>query len=321
MKKILRLFIIMSLSLLSACSSAQQKTKEQHTSLQTDNLLVDAKELMPPRCSRGYVTEVEMPNPAELIDAPRTYSIHVIAQNNSNFIVQYTAYPPRPNSIRPRLKFHAGSIKQFDYIEACGTQLEGSLKNILVKHQNHYIKTHKSKIYLVVRHAERADSSANTNLSNAGINRAHTLATLASHYAVSSVYTTDFCRTAQTVQPSAVRLNLDLFAQRHANSLVNLNNCTPEIIPNVQALPQTVLNSSQLADYIRSHPAPNTVLIAGHSNSVPSIVKALSGQSPCPGILSGSIENCHIPENQFNHLFLIIQHTDAGFTHLKHQLY
>ena len=57
--------------------------------------------------------------------------------------------------------------------------------------------------FLIVRHAERADASANTNLSQPGVERAAALAEVAREAGVTAVYSTDYCRTAQTAQPSS----------------------------------------------------------------------------------------------------------------------
>ena len=112
---------------------------------------------------------------------------------------------------------------------------------------------------LVVRHAEKAtDDPTDPNLSEAGRQRAQDLVNAAAAAEVSAIYTTQYKRTQQTAQPLADRLHL---------TLTKLE-VTKENSAGYGAL---------LAKELRTKHAGHTVLVVGHSNSVPQIVEALSG--------------------------------------------
>ena len=111
----------------------------------------------------------------------------------------------------------------------------------------------------VVRHAERADGGAGSMnaqtdppLSAAGEARAQKLAAMLADADIRGIYTSEFVRTKQTAQPLSVKLNVPVTASPSAN---------------VDAL---------VARVKREHP-DDIVLIVGHSNTIPAIVKALGG--------------------------------------------
>lgn len=119
-----------------------------------------------------------------------------------------------------------------------------------------------AQMVILVRHAERADGGAaavgatmqgnpDPELSAAGKARAQKLAAMLKDAGVSAIYTTQYIRTKDTAKPLADLLKL-----------------TPE-----------VLQSRDQAGLIAKIKAlPNAVvLVVGHSNSVPAIIKALGG--------------------------------------------
>lgn len=106
----------------------------------------------------------------------------------------------------------------------------------------------------VVRHAEKADQSADTVLSAAGHARARALAALLSQAGVTAIYATQYQRTVQTVQPLADVLKLK-----------------------VERLPADDIKG--LVARLRSRHASDVVLVAGHSNTVPEILRALGHQA------------------------------------------
>jgi broad specificity phosphatase PhoE len=110
---------------------------------------------------------------------------------------------------------------------------------------------------VVVRHAEKATAERDTELSEAGWARARALAAALEHAGVDAVIATERRRTQQTAQPLAERLGL-----------------TPEVVGfdgGAEASARSV------ADRIRAQHAGRTVLVVGHSNTVPLIVAALGG--------------------------------------------
>ncbi|MGQ4275622.1 SixA phosphatase family protein [Pseudidiomarina sp. E22-M8] len=101
---------------------------------------------------------------------------------------------------------------------------------------------------IVVRHAEKAVAESDPPLSEKGQCRAQALAELLSKVKISAIYSTAYKRTEQTVQPLAEQLGLEVETYG-AGGGANL--------------------AGQLRD------AQQTVLVVGHSNTVPAIVRAL----------------------------------------------
>jgi broad specificity phosphatase PhoE len=117
-------------------------------------------------------------------------------------------------------------------------------------------------VVLVVRHAEKvADGSADPELSEAGQKRAQALADVAEEAGVVAVYTTQFKRTRETARPLAERLKI------------------PAVV--VEATRENArTHPAALAKQILAKHAGQTVLVVGHSNTVPLIVEALGGRRP-----------------------------------------
>ena len=111
---------------------------------------------------------------------------------------------------------------------------------------------------ILVRHAEKAAApAADPPLTPEGEARARDLWTAVKDAGVNAIISTQFLRTKGTVQPTAAALRL-----------------TPEIISAGGA------NHAQVvADAIKKH-AGHTVLVVGHSNTVPGIIGALGAAKP-----------------------------------------
>ncbi|MEP7384009.1 MAG: phosphoglycerate mutase family protein [Gemmatimonadota bacterium] len=112
-------------------------------------------------------------------------------------------------------------------------------------------------VVLVVRHAEKAGTSGDVPLSEAGEARARALVDIGRAAGVSAVVTTQFQRTRQTAAPLAQALGI-----------------TPEVLGIRGGVPE---HGKEIADSIRSRFSGRTVLVVGHSNTVPAIVHALGG--------------------------------------------
>ena len=113
-----------------------------------------------------------------------------------------------------------------------------------------------STVVLIVRHAERAPGSGDVPISDAGQARAQALAEVGRVAGVSAVITTQFQRTQQTAAPLATALGL-----------------TPAV---VAAQADAAKHAADVAAAVRAQ-AGKTVLVVGHSNTVPAIVAALGG--------------------------------------------
>ncbi len=122
---------------------------------------------------------------------------------------------------------------------------------------------------IVVRHAEKEKTGADPALSSQGLLRARNLAKMLSSMTIDACFATEYRRTLETVTPAAKEggVTITRVPARQLNDLV-----------------------AQL-DALES---PSLALVAGHSNTVPRILKAL-----------GCSENVTLDESEYGDLFLI----------------
>jgi phosphohistidine phosphatase SixA len=127
---------------------------------------------------------------------------------------------------------------------------------------------------VLVRHAERADTAsgggpamgADPDLSKAGRTRAASLANVLKDANITEIYATEFKRTQQTAAPTAKALGL-----------------TIKTVPSK--------NTADLVKQIES--AKGNVLVVGHSNTVPDVIKGLGVSSP-PTIGEADFDNLFV---------------------------
>jgi len=112
---------------------------------------------------------------------------------------------------------------------------------------------------VLVRHAEKTSEGLNPPLSEAGAARAVALRETLKDVPVSAIYVTPFIRTRDTAAPTATALGVEP---------VVLDASTP---------------ADEIADRILREETGKTVLVVGHSNTVPDIIAAL-GVDPAPSI-------------------------------------
>jgi 2,3-bisphosphoglycerate-dependent phosphoglycerate mutase len=116
---------------------------------------------------------------------------------------------------------------------------------------------------IFVRHAERADGGAGASnsmtgapadpsLSEAGAARATRLAALLADAGIKGIYTSEFKRTQETARPLAAKLGLAI-----------------EVVPSKDA--------AGLAAKVKAAHARATVLVIGHSNTIPDLIRAFGG--------------------------------------------
>lgn len=120
-------------------------------------------------------------------------------------------------------------------------------------------------VVLVVRHAEKdihvpaCDTGETEQLSvDKGIPRAQELAHVTQEAGLQAVYASTLCRTQQTAGPSA---------EAHHLELINVNQYDNSGVANVNELIRRVERDN----------TGQTILIAGHSDTVPLIIKKLGG--------------------------------------------
>lgn len=162
--------------------------------------------------------------------------------------------------------------------------------------------------FLIVRHAEKLDGSSNTNLSTEGLNRAASLVDAARDSGVSAIYSTNYCRTAQTAQPLASTMNLPINVQGRNSSNDRLSSCLPDISVTLNNLAIQIDTTQELTGHILSENAGDVILVVGHSNTVPGIVEQLGANSLCPEYFPLVNNECRIPEDEFYHLFVVTKY-------------
>ena len=114
-------------------------------------------------------------------------------------------------------------------------------------------------VVLLVRHAEKAAEPAqDPPLTDAGSARARALVSVAQDADVKAIITTQYLRTRNTAEPTATALSL-----------------TSEVV-NAGPMPQ---HAKAVADQVMKH-AGKTVLVVGHSNTIPAIIGALGAPRP-----------------------------------------
>jgi len=123
----------------------------------------------------------------------------------------------------------------------------------------------------VVRHAEKAAAPAgDPPLSPAGRARAKALVDSAKQAGVHAIITTQFLRTKETGAPTAAALGI-----------------TPEIVPATSAR-----SIQDVVAAVRKH-AGETVLVVGHSNTVPGIIAGLGAEEP-PAICDSEYDDLYV---------------------------
>ena len=129
--------------------------------------------------------------------------------------------------------------------------------------------------FIVVRHAEKVDASRDPDLSATGHARGQALASRLAREPLAAIYATEFKRTGHTVAATATA---------HAIATT----------PYPAAQP-----ASDFAAALKTAHSKGTVLIAGHSNTVPEIVAALCACPVAP-----------MPDHEYDRLSIV--RIDAG---------
>ena len=164
----------------------------------------------------------------------------------------------------------------------------------------------RSTTLLLVRHAEKG-SGLNPALTTAGENRAEALVHVAEGAGVVAVYATEWCRTALTAEPTAASLGLEIQIQPNATTGDQLAGCG--VSRATALLDPSVATSAQLVAHVLSTHRGGTVLIVGHSNTVPAMVEAAGAPALCPDYFPLADGDCRIPDqpgnSEFHHLFVL----------------
>ena len=144
-------------------------------------------------------------------------------------------------------------------------------------------------VVFLVRHAERADAGtaaakmagADPDLSGAGIARANSLAAMLKDARIRTVITTEFKRTRQTGEPVA----------------------------KAAGVPLTIIDSKDAAGLLKKiRSSTGNVLVVGHSNTVPDVLKGL-----------GVTEPVTITDDEFDSLFVVTRASPPAFVRLRYR--
>jgi broad specificity phosphatase PhoE len=149
-------------------------------------------------------------------------------------------------------------------------------------------------VYLV-RHAEKAaEPAADPPLLEAGTKRAEGLARMLGKAGIKTIYTSQYLRTKQTAEPLAKRLGIAPTVIPVKMSAMNQRELSPQYL-------------TEMAERVYSN-SGGAVLIVGHSNTIPEIIKALGGD------IAPAIE-----ETVFDDLFVVTVYAKgkAKVAHLK----
>lgn len=134
----------------------------------------------------------------------------------------------------------------------------------------------KTVVYLI-RHAEKADASADPDLSAAGLQRANNWSVILQDVVFSAFYSTNYKRTKQTIQPTAT-------ANEKTVTIYDPSNFS-------------------IANIVANHAGKN-IFIVGHSNTIPQLINAYLGQNVY----------ADIPETEFGNLYKVTVE-DGEITH------
>lgn len=123
---------------------------------------------------------------------------------------------------------------------------------------------------ILVRHAEKAGPSGDVPLSDIGIARANELARVLEGVKIDAIYSTPYERTRKTVVPIAEKLGVK-----------------------ITEIPAGKTYPADMAKLIREKHDGGTVLVVGHSNTTPDVIRALGATIP------------DMPDSQYDDLFIV----------------
>jgi 2,3-bisphosphoglycerate-dependent phosphoglycerate mutase len=118
----------------------------------------------------------------------------------------------------------------------------------------------------LIRHAEKADAPAqDPPLNESGKARSQELARILGGAGIKAIYTSQYLRTKQTIEPLAAQLGIT---------------ATPITLKMSASNPREVSEQSiaEITNKIYER-AGDTVLIVGHSNTIPEVIKMLGGDT------------------------------------------
>lgn len=138
--------------------------------------------------------------------------------------------------------------------------------------------SHAGPTVILLRHGEKAtDDPKDPSLSESGKARAGALAALLKHAGVTHIFATEYRRTQATVAPLAdsLRLNVEIVSSKEPEKQVEL---------------------------LRALPEGSVAVVAGHSNTIPKLAKALGAEIADTELVEGETR---LFDTEFDRLFLL----------------
>ena len=154
----------------------------------------------------------------------------------------------------------------------------------------------KPKTVFLIRHAEKEDEPRqDPPLKKEGVARSQELARLLANSGIKAIYTSQFTRTKLTAEPLATKLGLTA-----TQISLKSNPTNPRLIAEE--------STAEVVKQIMERPGENVVVV-GHSNSIPDVIKMLGGDVVPT-----------IDEKKFDDLFIVTIYGKgkAKVTHLKY---
>ena len=154
----------------------------------------------------------------------------------------------------------------------------------------------KPKTVFLIRHAEKEDEPRqDPPLKKEGVARAQELARLLRGTGIKAIYTSQFARTKLTAEPVASKLGLTATAISLKSNPANPRQIAEE-------------STTEVVNKIMERAGEN-VLVVGHSNSIPDVIKMLGGDVVPT-----------IDERKFDDLFIVTVYAKgkAKVTHMKY---
>ncbi|HLV00398.1 MAG TPA: histidine phosphatase family protein [Acidobacteriota bacterium] len=171
---------------------------------------------------------------------------------------------------------------------------------------------------ILVRHAERPPG-ANPSLSPVGLKRAARLGEVLQNVELNAVFATQYCRTAQTAQPTALKASVPIQIFPTAEGEVDFSTCDPPIERIGKVHRFQANHARDLAQIILSDYSGQTVLIVGHSDTIPALIAELGGPVLCPEPFPLVDGECHIFSGEHDNLFILtITENGTSFLRLRY---
>lgn len=138
-------------------------------------------------------------------------------------------------------------------------------------------------VCILLRHAEKENVGTDPNLNSNGVLRAIELKRLLSNVTIGKIYSTPFNRTRQTASPLAVSKGIAI----------------TEYNPN--------LDVQQFINNVVAQNRGKIVVIVGHSNTIPEMIKVLSNNMVSVSISESEFDNLYIARSSTTESPSIIQ--------------